>query len=118
MKNHQIPFFYRLTVALSIFGLMLSTGSFAFPKLHAGLLCFYYGALWLLWTGCFFLSLEKKIMKLFCLWIIIDISILIMFFSVTASVGDVSRSKGTEIVWGIAYLPVSIVVWYLLGLLL
>jgi len=48
-------------------------------------------------------------MWLTLLWAIIDVSILTMFLSVTSSVGDVRHSQGTEIVWGIAYLPVFMV---------
>ncbi len=108
-KLKTLPIFLRITLLLSVIGTILSLGSFAFPKLPVGTLCFYFGGLWVFWNGCIFIKIKNKIIWLTLLWAIIDVSILIMFLSVTSSVGDVRHSQGTEIVWGIAYLPIFLV---------
>lgn len=38
-------------------------------------------------------------------WSLINISILIMFLSITASLGDTRHSQGAELVWFVSYLP-------------
>lgn len=105
------PRFLRITTLLSIIGFILSLISFAFPNLLGRALSFYFGGLWLLWNGCIFIRINKKKTWLTFLWAIIDVSILMMFFSV-ASVVNV-HSQGTGIAWRIAYLPVWTVINYL-----
>jgi hypothetical protein len=105
----SLPAFLKITLLLSIIGLLLSAVSFAFPKLPAGLLCVYFCGVWLLWHDCIFLRMKNKEVWLALLWVIIDVSILVTFLSVTSSVGDVRHSQGTEMVWGMAYLPVLLV---------
>jgi hypothetical protein len=105
MKRLKLKLF-DVTLAMSLIGLAITLASFAFPRFIVGILCFYFGGLWILWTGCFFVKLKHKIMKLALLWAIIDVSILVMFLSITTTIGDVGQSQGTEIVWGIAYLPI------------
>ena len=92
---------------MSLLGLALTVLSFAFPQYPVGFLSFYFFILWLLWMGCVFIKFNKKTLKLILLWAIIDVSILIMFLSITSSVGDASQSQGTDLIWGLAYLPIT-----------
>lgn len=105
----SLPAFLKITLLLSITGLVLAAVSFAFPKLPAGLLCVYFCGVWLLWHGCIFIKIKNKEVWLALLWVIIDVSILVTFLSVTSSVGDVRHSQGTEMVWAMAYFPVLLV---------
>jgi len=87
-------------------GFLCAAGSFLVPNIPAGLLCFYFFISWILWIGCALLNVPKhKIQLLVALWLLIDLSILLTFISVAKSLGDVGNSQGSEMVWGITYLP-------------
>lgn len=96
---------YRISLFASVLGLLVAGVSFAFPPIPAGFLCFYFAACWLLWIVCAFVIATNRTLLLVAMWLAIDISVLVMFLSVTAAVGDVSGSTGTELVWFICYAP-------------
>lgn len=96
---------YRISLAASVLGLVASGVSFAFPTVPTEFLCFYFASCWLLWIACVFASVAKRALLLVAMWLAIDLSILVMFFSVTASAGDVGSSPGTELVWFVCYAP-------------
>jgi hypothetical protein len=49
---------------------------------------------------------------------LLDLSILVMFLSITSSLGDVRHSQGTELVWLVCYFPVIIPTVFALARLL
>ncbi len=87
-------------------GLVASLGSFFVPHIPAAVLSFYFFPAWLLWIWCLLLKpFRGKLSALIGLWLILDLSILLSFLSAASMLGDIERSQGAEIVWGIAYLP-------------
>jgi len=86
--------------------LIVAIASFFAPSYPAGILCFYFFIAWMLWIGCAWVDISRrKLLRIFYLWLAIDLSILVCFLSVASSAGDVTNSQGSEMVWGIAYLP-------------
>ena len=89
-----------------MFGLFLAVASFLVPSFPSALLCFYYFFSWILWNIAAWGEISKgAYIRLGLLWIAIDFSILICFLSAVHSLGDVTNTQGSEMIWGIAYLP-------------
>lgn len=101
----SLPRHCRLTLFAALAGLTASCGSFLFPTLPVGLLSFYFAACWTLWILSTILGAGKMHGVLVAIWSIINVSILVMFLSITSSAGDVRGSQGTELIWAISYLP-------------
>ncbi len=102
----SLPIFLRIAWVWSLAGLILASASFFAPSYPAGFLCFYFFFSWILWIGCAWIDISRrKLVSIFYQWLAIDFSILVCFLSVANSLGDVERSQGSEIVWGIAYFP-------------
>lgn len=102
----SLPMFLRVAWVWILAGLILSLASFFVPSYPAAVLCFYFFFSWILWIGCAWIDVSRrKLVSIFYQWLAIDFSILICFLSVANSIGDVDSSQGSEIIWGIAYLP-------------
>jgi len=99
---------YRFSFSTSVLGLLMAGASFAFPTVPVGLLCFYFAACWILWTVCSIKANENRMLLLVGMWVAIDVAVLVMFLSMTATVGDVRDSPGTELVWFICYAPMML----------
>jgi len=101
----SLPFHSRVVLFAALAGLLASCVSFLFSSVPAGFLCFYFALCWFLWIISTLLGAGRNYGVLAITWNIINISILIMFLSVTASMGDTRHSQGTELVWFVSYLP-------------
>jgi len=102
----SLQVFLRTTWVLNTLGFALAVISVLFPSIPAGFLCIFFFFSWILWNICAWIEISNgKWMRIFYLWALIDVSILFCFLSVGHSIGDVSGSPGTEMVWGVAYIP-------------
>ena len=100
----------------SITGLILESAFALVPKFPVAVFCFYFFVCWILWYVAAWIEISKRaFLRLAALWMVIDLSILVCFLFVVHSLGDISNSQGTEIVWGIAYLPSILPVGFGLG---
>jgi len=102
----SLPMFLRIAWVWNFAGFILASASFFAPSYPAAVLCFYFFFSWILWIGYAWVDVSRrKLASVFYQWLAIDLSILVCFLSVANSLGDVERSQGSEIVWGIAYFP-------------
>ena len=99
---------FKAAFALAATGLSVSLISFATPSIPAGVFCFFYCFCWVVWLGCAVTQPANNGVRLFSLWVVIDVGILAMFMSVAAANGDVMNAKGTDLVWLITYVPVIV----------
>ena len=67
-----------------------------------------YGGLWIGWYLVLLTGKREDALRLFALWVAIDLSILLLFACVWHQVGDYSNTNGSELPWFFAYFPVVI----------
>jgi hypothetical protein len=101
---------FNTALFFSVLGLFIILVSFAVPRGDIAAfawLFFYLPSLWILWIACvFFARLEKRGRNLFCLWILIDLSALLLFSSFALRVDNWSHSRGVEVAVLATYFPV------------
>ena len=98
----------RIGITVALVGLTASLASFLFPSIPAGALSFYFPLAWVAWIASAFAGSPNCAKRLLILWVLVDVSILLMFLSITTTNGDVQNDKGTEIAWLLSYMPVVI----------
>ena len=95
--------------------LLASLLSFLTPSLPAGVLSVAFFALWLMWILCVFWK-GVRVFEVLRLWLVIDVAILFMFLSMSASLGDILNLRDVEAVIGTAYLPMVFPAYYVITL--
>ncbi len=80
---------------------------------------FFYGSVtWFLWILCVFFSEERRsFKKMAILWMIANVSNLLLFFSFAGRIKDWAHSQGVEIIVAISYFPVIFPTVVLINLL-
>ncbi len=100
---------YRLTRFAVILGLAFSIFSVATKANYffSAYLFFYGFLMWFLWVICVFFSEERhSLKKIVSLWMIANISNLLLFFSFAGRVKNWAHSQGVEIIVVVSYFPV------------
>ena len=67
-----------------------------------------YGTLWIGWYLVLLTGDREDALRLFALWVAIDLSILLLFTCVWHQVGNYSNTIGSELPWAFAYFPAVI----------
>lgn len=112
---------FRVSTVASVVGLLLSIISLVLANRYREVfawLIFYVPLMWLLWIACVFLMRSALCWKrLLLLWLIIDLTILVLFFSLAYGENNWTRSQGIDVVVSVVYLPVAFPTLFLLYLL-
>ena len=102
---------YRITRILCFLGLAITVASFAAGKhksvFEAYFLCL--PILWLLWiVNVFKAELDHSLRSLLMLWLVIDISILVLLVSLSVSLENWFKTDGLDILLLTAYFPLDV----------
>ena len=110
MTRSEIPQIVRRSFILACAGVVLSLGSLTFFRGSAGLLCFYFAGLWILWIVCSAVTSRFQWAPMIGLWVLIDIGLLIDFIAIALGIPKPPHPVplGLDFVALIAYFPVVI----------
>src|SRR6202044_3040254 len=100
----------RGSFVLASAGVAFLLASLAFFRGAAGLLCFYFACLWILWIICSAATSRFHLAPMIGLWILIDAGLLIDFLAIALGIPKPPHPVplGLEMVVLIAYFPVVI----------
>jgi hypothetical protein len=98
----------KAAFACALIGIVVSLASFAMPSFPVAVLCFFFCFCWVFWLVCAVAYPINNGIRLTAIWAVINLGILAMFISVTATNGDVMTTMGNDVVWLITYFPVII----------
>jgi hypothetical protein len=106
----EMPPSLRRSFIFAIAGVVLSLASLTFFRGSAGLLCFYFAGLWILWIVCSVVTSRFQWAPMIGLWVLIDLGVLIDFLSIALAIPKAPHPVplGLEFVALIAYFPVAI----------
>lgn len=103
------PKIYKITALMSMVGGILTITNFLISGNIFWLLSFYFPILWLLWLGCVFcIQMERRPLRLGCLWLLIDFVILLFLVSSQFNDPGWFRSQGVEMILVLIFFPVII----------